>query len=175
MGYFGPAIRSAISQRASRWVRPWSVKSGRSRWISLARTAARSRNWRRAFHSQARGLACLSFPRCGARVRRINGLSANSMVPEVYCIRRGNGDGATVTFFSVGLRERPALRRDAPPSPWPAKVLVHRWERLYGHVVVNPPIPHGERVFRRALRLRPRQAERHQRPNLGDRPVETLP
>jgi hypothetical protein len=31
-------------------------------------------------------------------------------------------------------RHRPALRRDAPPSPWPAEGVVHRWERLYGTV-----------------------------------------
>ena len=53
----------------------------------------------------------------------------------------------------------------APPSPWPAEGVVMRWGRLYGHVVVNRAVPHGDRS----------RPETRPRSDLGNRPVETLP
>ena len=64
---------------------------------------------------------------------------------------------------------------EAPPSPWPAQVLVTGWGRLYGHVTINQPIPPGKRISETRYRPGPDTRERHQGPKLGNRPVETLP
>ena len=68
---------------------------------------------------------------------------------------------------AAALREihRPALRRDVPPSPWPAEVLVMRWERLYGTVA---DVGATARFRTGSVPLRNRRGH-------DDVPVETLP